>query len=300
MLSCTPAARAADIAVLISSDSVRPDGILKGLSSELTPEHVLRQYPLAGDEAQMRAGAEKALASTPAVVVTVGGQATLLARDHIRDYPVVYTLAVDNPALQFHTANMTGVNADIPAAKRLSLLRELYPGLKRIGVVYNPSNSAFLVNESRQAANALGLEVVAAKVDVKQDVPRAVGGLRGQVDLLWMVQDPLLLDPDGLREILKFSLVESVPLLTFSTSIVQAGAFFAITPSEQSMGRQAGRIARQILSGRRPGQIDAQYPDDYELALNLRTAKRINRLEDLAINVLIYAAQHKQAIEVFR
>ncbi|MCB0220019.1 MAG: hypothetical protein KDH09_10025, partial [Chrysiogenetes bacterium] len=169
-----------------------------------------------------------------------------------------------------------------------------------IGVVYKPANSGHIFAETQEAARKLGLEIVGAKIDLKQDIPRATRGLRGNIDLLWMVRDPILLEPDALRELLKFSLIEKLPLLTFSATVVRAGAMMAVTPEEHGMGRQAARIGKQILAGKRPGQIPVQGPTDHRIALNLATAKRIGRLEDLAINVLIFAAENKQSIEVFR
>lgn len=296
----TQNAWAGEVAVLISQDSSRTQEIMAGLKAELSFEHHITEHRLAEAEGDDKEVVQAIQTSNPVLVFTVGSRAALVAREFIRDFPVVFTLAVDNPTFDFHTANMTGVNADLPPEEWLKLLKKFDPNLKRIGVVYKPANSGHIFAETQEAARKLGLEIVGAKIDLKQDIPRATRGLRGNIDLLWMVRDPILLEPDALRELLKFSLIEKLPLLTFSATVVRAGAMMAVTPEEHGMGRQAARIGKQILAGKRPGQIPVQGPTDHRIALNLATAKRIGRLEDLAINVLIFAAENKQSIEVFR
>lgn len=303
MLLAASGAWAGEVAVLISQDSNRTQEILAGLKAELAFEHNLTEYRLAGgggDSGDSREIIQTVQESNPVLIFTVGSRAALVAREFIRDFPVVFTLAVDNPTFDFHTANMTGVNADLPPGEWLRLLQKLDPNLKRIGVVYKPANSGHIFEETRTAAAGLGMQVVGAKIDLKQDIPRAMRALRGNIDMVWMVRDPILLEPDALRELLKFSLLEKLPMLTFSGTVVRAGAMLAVTPEERGMGRQAARIGKQILAGKRPGQIPVQGPTDYRIALNLATAKRIERLEDLAINVLVYAAENKQSIEVIR
>ena len=293
-------ALAGEIAILISQDTTRSKEIIEGLKAELSAEHQLTEYRLSESDGEDKRVIQEVQKTNPVLVFTVGSRSALVAREFIRDFPVVFTLAVDNPTFNFHTANMTGVNADLPPAEWLQLLKQLYPTLKRIGVVYKPANSGHIFEETRVAAAGLGLEIIGAKIDMGQDIPRAARGLQGQIDLVWMIRDPILLEPDALRELLKFSLIEKLPLLTFSATVVRAGAMLAITPEERGMGRQAARIGKQILAGKRPGQIPVQSPTNHTIALNLATAKRIDRLEDLAINVLVFAAEQKQSIEVIR
>ncbi|MEW6778203.1 MAG: ABC transporter substrate-binding protein [Bdellovibrionota bacterium] len=292
-------ALAAEMAVVISTDTSRPEAVVQGLAKELAG-HQLKEFRLGESEEGWGALADQIESTKPALVFSVGSQAAQFVRNRLRDFPAVFTSAVDSPAAGLHSSNMTGVNADLAPERRLALLKDLYPGVRRIGVVYNPANSAFTVMRSQEAAQALGLEIVAAKIDIQQDVPRAMQAIRGQIDLLWMIRDPVLLDPTSLREVLKFSLIENVPLLAFSNSVVQAGGLLAIVPLEEDMGRQAARIAKEILAGKRPGQIEPLWPERYEITLNLRTAKKIGRLEDIAINILVYAAEQKQEIRVFR
>lgn len=292
-------AHAARIAVLTSNETESAREIIEGFRAELSGSNEYVDFVLGDDEAG-RDTVSRMLASKPDLVLSVGTRAAVLSRELIRDVPVVFTRAVDNPAFGLHSSNVTGVNAEIPPDALFSLLRQFDPSLKRIGVVYNPANTGYRVQESLAAANRLGIELFAVKVEVKQDIGRALRGMAGGVDLLWMIRDPMLRDPEAIRELLKFSLIEKVPLLTFSETFAVAGATLAIMPDARGMGEQAGRLAKQLLAGRRPGQITVQSPLAYRIVLNIPVADRIDRLKDLAINVLVYAAETRQSIRVIR
>ena len=81
--------------------------------------------------------------------------------------------------------NIVGVSLDVPGEKQFSLHRSVVPGLRTIGVIYDPAKSASLVEEADTAAQRLGMELLKVGVSSHKKVPGALRGMLGKIDALW-------------------------------------------------------------------------------------------------------------------
>ena len=136
------------------------------------------------------------------VIVTQGTPAVLAAKQATSVIPIVFPIA-GNPVANGLVAslarpggNATGLTnqtADL-AGKRLELLREVVPGLRRLAIMANVDNPsvALDVGQVRVAADALGLEVATSEIRRAEDIAPAIEALQGRVDALYVAGDPLV------------------------------------------------------------------------------------------------------------
>lgn len=240
-----------------------------------------KEYVLSGDPAVTRQVVAQITSNPPDVVLALGTEAAQQVGKAVGNIPVVFAVVVDpvqsdllsNPS--HPGGNMTGVSLLIPAADTLGALQRAAPHAKRIGIIYDPSNSQRSVKEMTDAARAAGMQVVARPVRSASEVPRAAEELRGKIDALYAPVDGTVYSPQSARHVLLFAVRNAIPVAGFSSNLVAAGALLALYPDYTDIGRQAGYIALRVLLGEAPGRIPVAAPRKSLLALNLNVARTL-------------------------
>ncbi len=142
-------------------------------------------------------------------------------------------------------------------------------------MIYTKS-TARLVAEARRAAAALGLQLVDIAIATSKELPTAVDSLCHSVDGIWTVADELLSSPQFIRHTLLETLRCGVPIMGFNQNFVENGALFCLEADYKFIGRQAGELALQLLSGRELASVKPTTPDVVYLYLNLKSGKLLN------------------------
>jgi len=272
------------IAVVLSRDIAPYREALKGF--ELGIHNASRQYRLV--EFNVEAAGpdpdsfvDRIRARRPALILTLGSAATNLVAGSVRDVPVVFSLILPSTGtdsiqeLRSGHENVAGASMQIPVETQFAKIREILPGAKRIGVLYDPKNSWPQVEAAEKAAAAMGLELVALPVTSEDGVVQRMEEVGGRVDLLWSVSDSTVFTPQGLRHILLSTLRSRIPFVGLSPSFVKAGALLALSCSYEDVGRQSGEIALRILGGEDPARVPTAVPREVSLSVNMNTAKQI-------------------------
>jgi len=173
--------------------------------------------------------------------------------------------------------NMTGV-ADLEVElvpKRLELLRELVPGLKRVLFVYDATNPDAVpkLEAHREAARRLGLTLVEKPVRTEDEARAAIAAARkGDVDGMFAPR-ALSLNIPGLT--LELASKVSVPAMFQDGFFVERGGLVSYAANAFEVGRQAARIADKILKGAQPASVPVEQPTKFDLVINLKTAKAL-------------------------
>ena len=229
------------------------------------------------DEKAFLDGLEK---SRPDLIVTIGTQATRSITRRISDIPIVFSLVLlagDSEVLfRQRPPNVSGAAMDVPIAVQFQRMKEVIPGLKRVGVLYNPKLTGEVVQSARAAAQASGLELVEIPVASEAEVIREMGTLKGRVDALWSVADSTVFTPRSVDTILLLTLRDGIPFVGLSPSFVKAGALLSFSCDYEDVGAQSGEIASEILRGKSPANLPIVYPRHVSLFLNLNTARAIH------------------------
>jgi putative ABC transport system substrate-binding protein len=231
---------------------------LPALAAELVAMGVVA-IAATGDVASARA-AQRASSSVP-VVFTIGGD------------PVRFGLvkSINRPG-----ENVTGIlfNQNVLGAKRVELLREIAPNISRVALLMNPTNANFKVEQADAEAGAkkLGLETVTLLATNEQEMNAALEQLlRAKADAFVTATDPILLDRR--EQIVSFANRHKLPGVGFVRQFAAVGALSSYGPSISWMYRQAGEYVGQILKGSNPAEMPILQPTQFELVLNLNTAK---------------------------
>jgi putative ABC transport system substrate-binding protein len=225
-----------------------------------------------------------------ALVLALGTQAAKLVKDAAICVPSVFSM-VSEPG-QSGLLNsgrnggtpMTGVCLDVPVEEQFASLLDVVPRAQKIGVIYNPDESEFIVDEARSAANRMNLGLVTYPIHSESEVQEALTALRPRIDALWLVSDRTVLTTQSLQYVFLFAFQTNLPLMGLSDHFVKMGALFAVGPDYRDVGMQSGEFAAQILTGRDPEQLPVASPRKVLLSLNLRTAEIIGlRIPDVVV-----------------
>ena len=217
------------------------------------------------------------------VIVTIGTPASLAAKQATSVVPIVFVAASDPvgtglvASLARPGGNVTGLSnqqADL-AGKRVELLREVVPGLRRLAILANVGNPAGVLemDDVQAAARTIGLEVATLEIRRAEDIAHGFELLKSRADALYVVSDPLL--GSNRVRINTLALGMRLPTLHALRDHVEAGGLMSYGPNFPHLFRRAGDHVDKILRGAKPADIPVEQPTKFDLIINLTTAKAL-------------------------
>jgi putative ABC transport system substrate-binding protein len=216
-------------------------------------------------------------------VIVTGGNAAVAAKQASSVVPIVFALASDPvgdglvATLARPGGNITGLSIQAPdlAGKRLALLREVVPGLRRLAIMVNVDFPAAVLEmgEIQAAAGTLGLDVATFEIRRAEDIAPAFEALKGRAEALYVVGDALVIIHRVRINIL--ALTARLPTMLATREYVEAGGLMSYGPSFTDLFRRAGDYVDKILRGAKPGELPVEQPTKFELAVNLTTARAL-------------------------
>jgi putative ABC transport system substrate-binding protein len=217
------------------------------------------------------------------VIVTSATVVVIAAKQATSVIPIVFAAASDPvgtglvASLARPGGNVTGLSLQFTdlAGKRLELLREVLPDLRRLAILANASSpaTALEVAEVQAMARTFGLEVAAPEVRQTEDIAPAFEALKGRVEALYVVNDPLV-DTNRVR-INTLALAARLPTLHGDREHVAAGGLMSYGASFTDLFRRAGDLVDKILHGAKPADIPVEQPTKFDLVINLITAQAL-------------------------
>jgi putative ABC transport system substrate-binding protein len=236
----------------------------------------ITEYDLQGSERRTRGILKRIVADKPKLVIAIGPLAAQVVKEEVRDVPVVFLMVSHPHKYSLKGDNIVGISLDIPIETQFTTYKSLIPGLKTIGVIYDPEKTGELVTESREVAERLGLKLLASAVSSQKGVPAAMRGMLGRIDALWMVPDETVVTPEAFEFLLLAAFANNLPFLAASDIFVEVGAFASLSPDYVDVGRQACQLVQDIESGRlKLTKVNVVPPAKVNLAINLKTASKI-------------------------
>jgi putative ABC transport system substrate-binding protein len=214
------------------------------------------------------------------VIVTTGTPVPVL-REATSTIPIVFTIANDPVgaglvgSLSRPGGNVTGLSqlaADL-GGKRVELLREVIPDLRRLAILSNVGNAATASEmiQVLEAARTLGLEVVNSEIRRSEDITPAIEALKGRADAIYVQTDPLMNTNRG--RISTLALGARLPTMGGIREYVEAGGLMSYGPNFPDLFRRAAEYVDKILRGAKPGDLPVEQPTKFDLVVNLTTAK---------------------------
>jgi putative tryptophan/tyrosine transport system substrate-binding protein len=216
-------------------------------------------------------------------VIVTAGSAVPAVKQVTSVIPIVFALAIDPvggglvESLARPGGNVTGMSdqqADL-ASKRVEILREAVPALRRLAILANAGyhDSGVELADVEAAARRLGLEAIRLEIRRAEDVAPAFQALKGQADALYVVQDGLV--GANRARIVTFVLTARLPTMWPAREYIQPGGLLSYGPSFPDLFRRAAEITDKILHGAKPADIPVEQPTKFDFVVNLTTAKAL-------------------------
>jgi putative tryptophan/tyrosine transport system substrate-binding protein len=219
------------------------------------------------------------------VIMAGSPPAALAAQRATKSIPIVFTSGADPVKIGLVSSytrpggNITGFHIQYSqvVGKRLALLHELIPKVKRIALLINPDNPSDVdptVKNATEAATALGLDLKVFPARTPTEIDAAFAAMVSwRAGGVLTMPDPFLAS----RRVQTTSLAKlnALPTSVISRYTVEAGGLISYGPDIADMYRRAGIYVSRILKGENPASLPVQQPTKFETVLNLKTAKAL-------------------------
>jgi putative tryptophan/tyrosine transport system substrate-binding protein len=215
------------------------------------------------------------------IFTTVPAVATLKRATSV--IPIVFALGTDPvsgglvTSLARPEGNVTGLSMQATdlAGKRVELLNEVVPHLKRLAVLGDVGIPQVVleIREVVAAAQKLGLQVTTLEIRRADDIGPALETLKGRAEALYVCADPLSVV--SRVQISTLALGIRLPTMHGTREFVDAGGLMSYGASFSDQFRRAADLVNKILLGTKPGDIPIEQPTKFQFVVNLKTAKAL-------------------------
>ena len=235
-----------------------------------------------GESAGERAVVEQMLQQRVQLLFAIGSRLVTLARQVSTDLPIVFITPGDPVAsglvasLAQPGGNATGMTFEYPelSGKRLELLKEVAPKVRRVLTMYDPRDDSPKqgVAAAKDAAPKLGIALIERRTRSSEEIIQALKALSDA--------DAFLAIPGGqptahYREIIQAANAKRLPTIFHARTGSTQDALATYGANDSEIARQAARLVDKILKGTKAGEIPVERPTKLQFIINLKTAKQI-------------------------
>ncbi len=259
-------------------NELRALGYIEGRNIHIDDRFLVRDYD------QLARAAEQLLGQNPSVIVALGDTASVIASKATATVPIVGSFSSDPVrrglavSLARPGKNVTGVlsaTGDL-TGKRLGMVKEVTPGLRRVVVLLNPGSAGevAVVRDLEVTARRLDLELRPIEVRSEGDFEAVLPAIaQTRAGALVAVSSSMFV---ANRESLVKAIAKTrLPAIYASATIVEAGGLMSYGSNSNEVAQIRARQVDQILKGARPGDIPFEQITKVELVVNLSTARNL-------------------------
>jgi putative tryptophan/tyrosine transport system substrate-binding protein len=218
------------------------------------------------------------------LIETGGTDATLAAKSATTTIPIVIESSGDPvraglvASMARPGGNVTGFSIVGPEidAKRLTLLRELLPGLQRVGVLEHSTNAYYRAarGEFERSCQLLGIQPIFVGVAAEGELDNAVAEMaRGRAQALFVNRESLFVD--NKVRLMSAAQKYRLPTLAGHKEMLEAGALVYYANSDAEQDERVAAFIDRILRGAKPADLPIEQPTKFELGINLKVAKAL-------------------------
>jgi putative ABC transport system substrate-binding protein len=237
----------------------------------------------AGDPDKARAFAKELIGMTPDVIVPSSNLVTTIVQQENRTIPTVFVL-VGDPVGSGYVASMAQPGGNITGfavlenaigGKWVETLNEIAPQIKRVGVILHPETPANIgLLRAAESGAPPGMKLIALGVHNSAEIERAVTEFAAEPS------GGLIVIPHAITFANRDILVElaaryRLPAVYAFRNFATSGGLVSYGTNPILMWREGAAYVDRILRGAKPADLPAQFPNKYELVINLRTAKAL-------------------------
>jgi ABC-type uncharacterized transport system substrate-binding protein len=220
----------------------------------------------------------------PVDVILTNGPSVSIVKRATSSIPIVFALASDPvggglvASLAHPGGNVTSMSLQATdlAGKRIELLREVVPRLRRLAVLIDVGfpQSALEMREIRAAARTFNTEIVPLEIRRAEDIVPAAATLNGSAQALYAVGSALV--DTGRDRIIEVASNARLPTLFSNRDPVQAGGLMSYGANFLDLFRRSADLVDKILHGANPADLPVEQPTKFDLTINLKTARAMD------------------------
>ena len=238
-----------------------------------------------GNFAQLPRMAQELVDLKVDIIVTVSTPALAAASKSTKTIPIVIAASADPVGSGFVASlaqpggNITGLTLmlDELSIKRLEILKELAPRVKRVAVLWSSSNPVWerMIAKMERTAPALGLQIDAVKVGRPSELDSALRSVATRkADAMYVFEAPIFGSED--KKIIKFATEAKLPAIYGAQQFVKRGGLVCYAPSYEDLFKRAAGFVDRIVKGAKPAELPIEQPTQFRLSLNLKAAEAAN------------------------
>jgi putative ABC transport system substrate-binding protein len=248
-------------------------------------DYVIEQRASSSANARLRTLAAELIALKVDLIVSTGTPSAIAARDATGEIPILITTVGDPVGNGLATSlrrpggnvtGLTGMDSEL-ISKRLDLLRQIVPGLRRVGYLYDPDNAAQVLTHKQLQSDCarLGYTLIAVLIRKGEDIASAFGVLKRDK------AQGLIVASAGWMNVWRTSIIQQATkqrlpaVFGVAGSWSEAGSLISYGVNAQDQYRHVAAYADKIFKGAKPGELPIQQPTTFDLVINLKTAKAL-------------------------
>lgn len=261
-------------------------------------ENIIIDYQNAqGEQTNLNTICQKFVADKCGLIVAIATPSAQAAANMTSDIPVLFSACTDPvgsglvTSLENPGKNVTGTSDAVSAEKIMELAMRITPDIKKIGALYNSSetNSISVINNLKEYASKNGMEVIEGTVTNSSEVQQVAQSLAGQVDAIFSPIDNTI--ASAMPVVAQVTENTKTPMYVGADSMVKDGGLATYGINYTILGQETGNMAVEILNGKKPGDMPVKTMTDMDIYVNAATAE--------AIGITIPADVLSEAAEVF-
>jgi putative tryptophan/tyrosine transport system substrate-binding protein len=225
--------------------------------------------------------AQKLVSDKNDLILAIATPSAQAAVQATKDIPILFT-AITDPvgaelvkSLEEPGGNATGTSDTHPDAikKTIEAIKMFIPNAKKVGIIYNNGepNSVVNVKKAKEALEAAGLEAVETTISASSEVKQAAESMVGRVDVLYIPKDNTVVA--ALESVITVANDKNIPTFVGEGDSVKRGTFASYGFDYHDLGYTTGKMAVEILKGKKPGDMPVGFPENLELYVNKKAAE---------------------------
>ena len=241
------------------------------------------EYRWAGGRSERYADIAAEFVRLKVDVILSVGSAVAATKQATSTIPIVFTIG-DDPvkfglvaSLNRPGGNVTGISVQSTelAGKRLEILREALPSLRRLAIIGDVgyAGSVLEISEVQAAAGKFGLDIDVLEIRRRADIAPAFQALKGGAQALYVCPGALV--NANFARINTFAMGARLPAFHASRDFLEAGGFMSYGSNYADQFRHAADLVDKILKGAKPADLPVEQPTKFELVINLTTVKAL-------------------------
>ena len=223
----------------------------------------------------------------PALILAIGE--TPVA-EIARNFPKIFVITIgyfDIVSVK-DIPNVITVATEVPPAQAIPIVKTAFSAKKRVGVLYNPKLTGYVMTELKTEIEKNGYELAAIKVDSVEDVYLALKAFKGNIDLFYFITDATVFQPRAFSAVTSFLTDNKIPYISPASSLLKDTGVISLSVDPVATGRAAYRMAEKILSQDKKKE-DLATPPRIEITFSLSSAKKMGINSDKSIEFFQYA-----------